>query len=74
MKDMNTISRKIPDYKHGCLRNSVFMTSERLINHNHVSCEPHEAESRFVALIKRKINILTSFEISRLKNQSLWIK
>ena len=74
MKDMNTLSRKIPDYKHGCVRNRVFMASERLISHNHVSCEPHEVESRFIAQIKRKINILTRFEISRLKNQSLWIK
>ena len=29
MKNMNILFRKIPGYKHGCVRNRVFMTSQK---------------------------------------------
>ena len=51
----------------------VTKTKYGWINHNHVSRESYVVESGFVTQIKLRINILTDFEISHLKNQSLWI-
>ena len=62
---MNIPSQKMPGYKHGDVRNRVFMMSQRL--------NMAELESGFLAAIKQNINILIDFEISHLKSQSLWI-
>ena len=51
----------------------VIKTKYGWISHNHVSCESHAIESGFITKIKQNINIFTDFEISHLKNQSLWI-
>ena len=40
---------------------------------NYVSCELYAIESGFIAQIKQNINILIDFDMSHLKNKSLWI-
>ena len=51
----------------------VTKTKYGWINHNHASRESYVVESGFETQIKRRTNNLTDFEISHLKNQSLWI-
>ena len=62
VKGMNIPSKKMSGYKHGGVRNRVFMTSQKAkygwISHNHVSCESCAVERGFIAQIKQNINIL----------------
>ena len=77
VKGMNIPSQKMPGYKYPpCPEQGFYdLTKARYgwISHSHVSCESHAVESGLLAEIKQNINILIDFEISHLKNQSLWI-
>ena len=67
--------RKCPAASMG-VSGTGFMTSQRLNMAelaNYVSCELHAIESGFIAQIKQNINILRDFDMSHLKNKSLWI-
>ena len=52
----------MPGYKHGGVQNMVYMRLQRLNMAKLVTIVP-VTESEFIVQIKRKINILTEFEI-----------
>ena len=76
VKSMNIPSKNAWLQAWACLEQGfydVIKAKYGWISHNHVSCESHTVESEFTAQIKQNTNIFTDFEISHLKNQSLWI-
>ena len=62
VKDMNIPSERMPGYKHGGVQNIVYMRLQWL-NMAKLATIVYVVESGFIIQIKRKINILTEFEI-----------